>query len=350
MILDDGETLGGNHYYKTKHGGEIYVSGGAVGSKVGTGAQVDADAKSTPATIEEDYSEANGHAYRINRVIQPTMKSVSRVLQDNSQFSEFYELCSGFAATDLLKWAGISDETNSFGTTEQDQYIIFTSTYGTGNNMVRNACPDENVKMFNTYNYTLYAPDNAAMEVAYSHGLPRWSEVQALFDTYGEDASSSVKAQALNMIKAIRAFCRYHFQSIALYADKSVDGGTYESLYTNSIGVAETYKVSGGDNRITITDGTGTSHTINANDSKVCSPTRWRATTGSARARRRPATPSVPLQKQKPMPSLPLLSVPYMSSHRPCTSTRTHQAKGLGILRSLQPARLRPRPRQEPEQ
>ena len=269
VILDDGETLGGNHYYKTKHGGEIYVSGGAVGSKVGTGAQVDADAKSTPATIEEDYSEANGHAYRINRVIQPTMKSVSRVLQDNSQFSEFYELCSGFAATDLLKWAGISDETNSFGTTEQDQYIIFTSTYGTGNNMVRNACPDENVKMFNTYNYTLYAPDNAAMEVAYSHGLPRWSEVQALFDTYGEDASSSVKAQALNMIKAIRTFCRYHFQSIALYADKSVDGGTYESLYTNSIGVAETYKVSGGDNRITITDGTGTSHTINANDSKL---------------------------------------------------------------------------------
>lgn len=123
--------------------------------------------------------------------------------------------------------------------------------------------------MFNTYNYTLYAPDNAAMEVAYSHGLPRWSEVQALFDTYGEDASSSVKAQALNMIKAIRTFCRYHFQSIALYADKSVDGGTYESLYTNSIGVAETYKVSGGDNRITITDGTGTSHTINANDSKL---------------------------------------------------------------------------------
>lgn len=266
VILGDGETLGSNHYYMTKHGGEIYVSGGSAGSKVGTSAQIDADAKSAPATIEVNYPEANGHAYRINRVIQPTTKSVSRVLQDNKQFSEFYELCSGFAASDLLKWAGISDETNSFGTTEQDQYIIFTSSYGTGNNMVRNACPDENVKMFNTYNYTLYAPDNAAMEMAYRNGLPRWSEIQGLFETYGEDAPSAVKSRALNMIKAIRAFCRYHFQSVSLYADNTVTGGTYESLFTNSIGVAENYTISGGSNRINIVDGTGTPHTINAND------------------------------------------------------------------------------------
>ena len=77
-----------------------------------------------------------------------------------------------------MTWVGISPDKNSFGTTEQDQYIVFTSTYGKGDKAVQSACLDENVKMFNTYNYTLYAPDNEAMQIAYANGLPRWSEIQ----------------------------------------------------------------------------------------------------------------------------------------------------------------------------
>lgn len=264
LLLGDGETIGANRYYKTKHGGEVYVSGRSVGSTVGTSAQVDADATLAPATIAVDYSQANGHAYRINHVIQAPQKSVSRVLQDNSQFSDFYELCSGFAATDVLLKAGISDKTNSFGTTEQDQYIIFTSSYGTGKNKVSNACLDENIKMFNTYNYTLYAPDNAAMAQAYRDGLPRWSEIQGELDDYAsaEDVPEAVRERNKQRIKAIRAFCRYHFQSSSLYADNTVEGGTYESLCTNAIGMAEEYKVEGGDGSITITDGAGETHTV----------------------------------------------------------------------------------------
>lgn len=271
LLLGDGQTIGGNHYYKTKHGGEVYVSGSGVGATVGTSAQTDDDARLSPATIETDYSQANGHAYRINRVIQAPQKSVSRVLQDNSQFSEFYELCSGFAATDLLLKAGISDQTNSFGTTEQDQYIVFTSSYGTGTNKKTNACMDENVKMFNTYNYTLYAPDNAAMEQAYGHGLPRWSDIQAEFDAYdkAEDVPSDVRERNKQKIKAIRDFCRYHFQSSSLYADNTVEGGAYESLCTNAIGMAEEFTVSGGNGRITITDGAGQSHTVEGGDGRL---------------------------------------------------------------------------------
>lgn len=264
VLMESGETFGHNKYYKTKHGGEICLQGnGEAGSSIVSGAQIDNGA--APSVIKAVYNEKNGTAFRVSNIIQAPQNSVAKTLKNNDQFSEFYEACAGFSATDILKWAGISDETNSFGTTEQDQYIIFTSTYGTGKNAIKKACLDENVKMFNTYNYTLYAPDNAAMEEAYANGLPRWSEIQALFEEYGDEAPDNVRAEVLEQIKAIREFVRYHFQSISLYADKTVEGGTYQTLATNELGLAREIKVSGGNDKIVVTDGAGIQHVVDAN-------------------------------------------------------------------------------------
>lgn len=266
VLLESGEEFGNNKYYKTKHGGEICLQGnGQAGSSIVSGAQIDNGA--APSVIKAVYNEKNGKAFRISNIIQAPQNSVAKTLRKNAQFSEFYEACSGFSATDILKWAGISDETNSFGTTEQDQYIIFTSTYGTGKNAIKKACLDENVKMFNTYNYTLYAPDNAAMEEAYANGLPRWSDIQALFEKYGDEAPDNVRAEVLEQIKAIKEFVRYHFQSISLYADKTVDGGTYQTLATNELGLAREIKVSGGNDKIVVTDGANIQHVVDANAS-----------------------------------------------------------------------------------
>lgn len=264
VLLESGETFGHNKYYKTKHGGEICLQGnGEAGSSIVSGAQIDNGA--APSVIKAVYNEKNGTAFRVSNIIQAPQNSVAKTLKNNDQFSEFYEACAGFSATDILKWAGISDVTNSFGTTEQDQYIIFTSTYGTGKNAIKKACLDENVKMFNTYNYTLYAPDNAAMEEAYANGLPRWSEIQALFEEYGDEAPDNVRAEVLEQIKAIREFVRYHFQSISLYADKTVEGGTYQTLATNELGLAREIKVSGGNDKIVVTDGADIQHVVDAN-------------------------------------------------------------------------------------
>lgn len=264
VLMESGETFGKNKYYKTKHGGEICLQGnGEAGSSIVSGAQIDNGA--APSVIKAVYNEKNGTAFRVSNIIQAPQNSVAKTLKNNDQFSEFYEACAGFSATDILKWAGISDETNSFGTTEQDQYIIFTSTYGTGKNAIKKACLDENVKMFNTYNYTLYAPDNAAMEEAYANGLPRWSNIQALFEEYGDEAPDNVRAEVLEQIKAIKEFVRYHFQSISLYADKTVEGGTYQTLATNELGLAREIKVSGGNDKIVVTDGAGIQHIVDAN-------------------------------------------------------------------------------------
>lgn len=264
VLMESGETFGHNKYYKTKHGGEICLQGnGEAGSSIVSGAQIDNGA--APSVIKAVYNEKNGTAFRVSNIIQAPQNSVAKTLKNNDQFSEFYEACAGFSATDILKWAGISDVTNTFGTTEQDQYIIFTSTYGTGKNAIKKACLDENVKMFNTYNYTLYAPDNAAMEEAYANGLPRWSNIQALFEEYGDEAPDNVRAEVLEQIKALREFVRYHFQSISLYADKTVEGGTYQTLATNELGLAREIKVSGGNDKIVVTDGAQIQHVVDAN-------------------------------------------------------------------------------------
>lgn len=272
VVLDKDEKIGDNKYYKTKHGGEIYITGGNTGDKVMSGQQIDNDV--TPAQITKIYNQKNGTAYRINHVIESPRNSVSRILKQNSQFSEFYDLCAGFSANDLLAWAGISNDAGQMGTSEQDAYIIFTTDRGSGSTKVGNSSLDElgNVKMFNTYNYTLYVPNNNAMKAAYAAGLPRWKDVNDLMEQYPDESDQSAAAtaareKAKKMIDKMRSFARYHFQSTSVYADNKVESNRYNSLSTDALGLALELQVSGGDGKIHVKDGAGKTHTIDANDS-----------------------------------------------------------------------------------
>ena len=275
VVLDSTEVFGTNKYYKTKHGGAIRVDGTIAGSKVLSGQQIDNDID--PSTIENVYNEKNGTAFRINHVIESPRNSVSRTLRNYSQFSEFYKLCSGFSVKEILTWAGISNEANDFGITEQDAYTIFTADRRISKTEVlSSSCLDENVKMFNTYNYTLYAPNNDAMQKAYAAGLPSWEQVQKLYEDYAdaeEEVAAPYKAQAKQMIGEMRDFARYHFQSVSVYADNNVEARSYNSLSTNSQGIAHELKVldNSGSGKLYVKDGAGNTRVIDANDSsKKC--------------------------------------------------------------------------------
>ena len=273
VVLDEGERIGdgGKRFYKTKHGGEIMVNGGTEVTQVYGGQQIDNGF--TPATIENIYNEKNGRTYRIDRVLQPPVNSVSKTLNSYDRFSEFYGVCAGFsAAKDLMAWAGISADINDFGISPQDAFTIFTSDRGSGSSKVTNSCLDENVKMFNTYNYTLYAPNNTAMETAYAAGLPRWSEIEALYSQYqdaeeGDDEAEMAKARAYAMICALRDFARYHFQSLSVYADRQpFSQQIYQSLSHDELGIAIDLKVTGEQDRLIVKDVAGVDHLIDAND------------------------------------------------------------------------------------
>ena len=210
-----------------------------------SGAQIDhSDILATPR-ITYIYEEKNGNAYRLDHVIQPPVESVYAVLNNNETFSEFLSLCNSFDK-DVMKWAGISDEENKVThQTEQDAYVIFTQDYKMGTTTINEACLDYNVKFFNTYNYTLFAPDNTAMEKAYNEmGLPRWEQVEALYDIYKEyteeeheahEAHENIdKDRAKEMIKALRDFIRYHFVVNSVYADNQIEGGRYKTMASDN--------------------------------------------------------------------------------------------------------------------
>jgi uncharacterized surface protein with fasciclin (FAS1) repeats len=277
VVLNRGDTIGittKNHYYKTKHGAELYVDYGTDPQKglvVKSGAAIDngmEPAKTYDQASGKSYyfRQANGMAYRIDHIIQPTIKSVAQVLRETPKFSKFYETCGGFSNAELMTWIGFDPEVDEFGTTELEKNQIFTKTDGPSNSLDD---VDGNVKMFNTYNYTLYVPDNDAMDIAHAAGLPSWDEIYDIFEAHSDEYavcpepySSTLKAK----VTAMRNFCRYHFQNISLYADHEVEGGTYQSLYTNTYGLAQECKVTGGGGIITVTDVAGVAHNINAND------------------------------------------------------------------------------------
>ena len=278
VVLKENEQIGSNKYYKTKHGGEIFFENHADGARVMSGAQIDDPEKFPAPVIKHIYDgQKNGETFRLSRVIQPPLKSVYSVLASNEQFSDFLEMCSGFVP-EMLEWAGVPkvNPKNESLPSPQDAYTIFTRDYKLGATSIDEACLDYNVKMFNTYNYTLFAPDNTAMQQAYANGLPKWSDVQEMFEKWAErdqetltdDEKSDMEAdQALAylMIRAMRDFVRYHFVTGSVYADNSIEGGRYQTLSSDELGVAKEVVLSGGNGTISVSD-QKSGHTVSVSD------------------------------------------------------------------------------------
>ena len=299
VVLNSGEVIGNNHFYKTKHGGTIYVDGNKEGGRVMSGWQRDgsllgrslaSDTTFRAPKIKKIYTEKNGNAYRLDRIIQPPVTSVYGTLAANSKLSEFLALCNGFGGSELLEWAGISGEEKKdkngkgLGYSEQDAYVIFSQTYklleaGKDPRILTQACLDYNVKMFNTYNYTLFAPDNTAMQTAYANGLPTWKMVKDLYDKYStldpdrdiSDTEMQDKNTARAYIERMNQFVRYHFVTGSIYADNVVEGGQKQTLFTNNAGVPEELTITGGGNKLTIVDAAKKTVIVDAGNSSKLS-------------------------------------------------------------------------------
>ena len=241
VVLNTGETLEPGNYYLTKNGAGIFVEGTGENGRVLGGAQI-VDGREAP-TINRVFPQVNGNAYSINRVIEGTTRSVYSFLEQNKdRFSKFFDLCSDYDAG-LYDWAGISTEKDAeTGIIDADRYRTFFVP-GENDAQAENRCLDQNVKFFSNFNYTLYAPDDAAMDIAFAHGLPTWEEVHAIADPYIEERGTgdeeAAKEQVRTMIKAIRDFVRYHFHTTSVYASKNLAAA--EADYTTFLVDEETY-------------------------------------------------------------------------------------------------------------
>ena len=269
VVLGEGEKFGTNEYYKTKHGGEIHFFEGRVES----GGQI--DNRLSPSFVVKQYNQKNGVSYAIDHVIQAPQKSVYSVLGEYSQFEEFNKLCNGYNE-DLFFFA--SDKMKEVNQVTKKQRV---KGYELFVNEVGHFGLDYDVKFFNSYNYTVYVPDNEAMKKAYALGLPTWSDVQAIYDQYHEkweeqqtegNYSEDVIAarnKALAMLEEINAFIRYHFQDNSVYLDKNIEAGVYATACSDTLGVREKLTVSGANRQMTVVDKSGQQVNISSTGSNV---------------------------------------------------------------------------------
>ncbi|MDD3078450.1 MAG: fasciclin domain-containing protein [Paludibacter sp.] len=181
-----GDIESGNEYYITKANDIIKIEGSGTNMKIQGGQDI---AENTVAAVSKVFRQENGNTYFLKKPIQPSLRSVYKILSETPEFSKFFELLSGVPDTcvsQIFAQQGI----------------------------------DYRIKFFNAYQYTVYVPTNDAINAAITAGkIKDW---QTIYNMTNEAARST----AIN--KMIR-FLKYHFQDNAVFV-----GQTYNAEYQSA--------------------------------------------------------------------------------------------------------------------
>ena len=226
----------GKKFYKTKGNNFVRVDGITEGSSVSGSFQQDLN---TPITVKQAYNMGNGVALVLDQVAMTTPKSVAMTLQDYHEFTKFYEILSA---------CGALSKQNS-----QDNWLAGDQTYGNLFNLKQGgsigaediaAGKTKATYLLNNYHYTLYAPTDEAMDIAFAKGLP---DLNALNDAEAYDAAynAMTEAEQAAYLEANPGFCpgdsadrvkevmldfvKYHIQDNSIYVDNGFDAGEYET-------------------------------------------------------------------------------------------------------------------------
>jgi len=239
-IIVIGDIEDGHEYYQTKGGGTVRVTGSGSNIQVYGSWQNETN---EPINVTTIYKEDNGKAYVVDsEVPMTTRKSVYQTLRDHQEFSLFYDLILGGDADDADAALMISKKDKKY------------------------TCVDNNVRLFDGFNYTVWVPTNSAIEQLHSEGrLPYWSD----FDEQTAEAWGGDKTKADSMKTAIKDriynFVRYHIMDNAVYvdADNSDISASYETAKMNTAN-AKFYNLNvvGGDGTLSVTDYVGNTRKV----------------------------------------------------------------------------------------
>lgn len=198
-----GDIEDGHTYYKTKGGSILKVTrGGQNGVMISGGLQVEQNNPVEVTTIYDQTESGNGKAYVIeDRLLMPSRKSVYTTLSEHPEYTRFLELLSG-------------------GDPDSTEYSLLTALIDE-----KYECVDQNITLFDTYNYTVYVPTNEAIEKLHEEGiLPYWTDFDAATD---EGLRYKIKNRIVN-------FLRYHIQDNSVFiGDNTESGLKYETGMLN---------------------------------------------------------------------------------------------------------------------
>lgn len=214
----------GKHYYRTK--GNTFVKIEVVNGDTLVSGSFQTD-YNTPITANQVYHMSNGETYVLDTPVMSTPKATSDILAEHPEFSEFYQVLSESGSiTDIATGDGICAASRAVGSDHRGNLVT--------QNVVSNVT--KYYAMLNAYHYTVYAPTNEAMEIAYGMGLPRPGDVSDLQEQILEgeltpEEQKEAEEKIAQLQSVMRDFVRYHIQSNSVY----VDGGfkarsDYESL------------------------------------------------------------------------------------------------------------------------
>lgn len=265
IIVHSGNDAGkgldsGNEYFITKDGSAVkisdFVNQTTPGFHVQGGFQIDHDSVCTVLAVDDKRQETtgygNGMTYTIDRPIETTSNTVERIFArggETSPFYEFYTLCQ--VPSEILRKAGLAD---SVEFDKQDKELLKYKIFDSSMNPLSNDNTG-NIRFFSSYRYTVYVPDNKAMQKAVNEeGLPTWESIEQFLDekiaekeayeTEHEgfphieetllEMEKDYKAKAQAMITCILNFIKMHFQDNSVFADKMpLEPSNYETASIN---------------------------------------------------------------------------------------------------------------------
>ncbi len=210
----------------------------------------------------------NGWTFTLDAPLVPAARSVFSVLSNikrgqkgdpaeyldeavvaSNPYYKFFNLCMGLDGIDvLIKKSGLVDETlpiyDNSTNKGQERLEAAIDKYRT---FVESKAVDQNVQFFNSYRYTVFAPNNEAVQAAFDNGLPTWESIQEDFDNCPKDAEGNLttaedSVRIQGKIIYLTNFIRSHFADNTIFADKS-DIGTdapvemITSCYDRDLGV-----------------------------------------------------------------------------------------------------------------
>ncbi len=285
---DDLGVRGACNYYLSRNGAPVYIAkrGDASGlnMEVDGGLQLQLNSDEVAendihptVTKVYDMSRAtndygNGMTYYIDRPIQATSNTVFGVLKNTESFSKFYDLCNSISTNsgvalleEVLRDSTMKD--NSTWNQELLKYYIFATnadpskTTGarlTGKDM-------KLVRFFNAYRYSVYVPNNAAIERAIANGLPTMESIEEYVNANkdeNEEISDEAKVKAKAMITTLVNFLKYHFTDQSLFVDNCTETTSCQSACSEDNGGFLKVTANQTPNALTLTDVTGSKHSV----------------------------------------------------------------------------------------
>ena len=209
QLIIVGDIEDGHEFYKSKGGTLVRVTRTPDGRLAFAGGwQMEHNNKLLPVNQEDIYTKTNGKAYIINDQMPLTaQKTVYLTLREKPEFSEFLQLLDHDGA-DLLA----AKLRNTYNAEQSNQ----------GN---------KNLRLFDNYNYTVYAPTNASIRQLIDDGLlPTWEDYEAQTDAIWGTEDAAKEAQ--DIIKdIIVSFIRYHIQDHSIAINMAPENGKYENSY-----------------------------------------------------------------------------------------------------------------------